>query len=71
MVHKTDAQFRAESDARSLAEANVIRTDRARLSKAKTAAKALAREQQKEVTGMKRVASAKVPAAAKPSGKKR
>ena len=44
MQCKTDEEWEAESDANTLAEANVIQADEGRMTKAKTAAKKMAKE---------------------------
>lgn len=54
--HKTEAEFQAEFDARTLRDAETIKTDRGRLGRAKKAAGRLAKEAEKEVRSIKKVA---------------
>ena len=54
---KTDEEYAAHSDARTLAQAEEIRADKQRLSKAREAAKALAEKEQEEATAMKKIAA--------------
>lgn len=56
----SDAEFQRESDARALAEADVIRGDKKRMAGAKKAAKSMAGEKMKEARAMKKVATGKV-----------
>ena len=78
MSHKTEAQWEAERDARTLAESKEIQSDSRRLGKAKRIAKTLAKEVQTDANNLKKVASglkkvARVSAkrpAAKPRGKR-
>lgn len=58
MIRLTEEERRwaAESDARALAEANVIRNDPARLQAAQEAAKAMAEEDTKKAAAMRTVA---------------
>ena len=51
-----DAKWKAESDARALAEAEVIRADQPRLQKARTAAARLQETEKAEAAAMGRVA---------------
>ena len=68
----TEAGFRAESDARALAEAAEIKGDKGRMVKAQRAATRLARERQKEAAAMKQVSKAKRgPPRARPKAKGR
>lgn len=53
---KSEAQWQAESDANTLADANVIKTDKPRLTKAKVAAKRILREKQQQERALKAVA---------------
>jgi hypothetical protein len=50
-----EAKWRAEEDARTLAEANVIRKDPGRLDKAKEAARKIADEERKRANAMSAV----------------
>lgn len=52
-----DKKWKAESDARTLAEAGVIKMDESRLKAAQEAAEGLADESKKEADSMKSVAS--------------
>ena len=52
---KSEKQWQAESDARTLAEAEAIKATPSRMRPAKTAAKKLATEAQKQATGMKKI----------------
>ena len=54
-----EKNWRAEADARTLAEAHVIKQDDARLKAAQKAADRLAKEDQKTIDGYKLVAKAK------------
>ncbi len=51
-----EKRWRAESDARTLAESNVISTDSARLKAAQAAAKRMAVEQERQASSMQKVA---------------
>lgn len=51
-----DKQWEIENDARTLAEAEAIKASRSRLSGARRAAKALAKEEQVKATALKKVA---------------
>ncbi len=64
MAHgmKSDAAFHAEMDANTLAEAEAIKKTPGRMTKAKSAAKRLASEQEKKAQGMRKVAGRKPPA---------
>lgn len=55
---KTDAQFRAESDVRTLTEAAAIKVDTPRMSKARRAAKGMAREEEVKARATRRIAAA-------------
>lgn len=61
MAHqpKSEAAFQAESDAHTLAEAEAIKKTPGRMTKAKSAAKRLASEQEKRAQGMRKVAGRK------------
>lgn len=52
----TEENYQAEWDARTLADAERIKSDEIRYQKAKTAAERLAEEQNKEASAMRRVA---------------
>ena len=54
-----DRQWQAESDARTLADADVIKETPTRMSAARGVAKKLAEESQKQADGMKKVARKK------------
>lgn len=54
---KSDAQWQKESDARTLAEAEKIKTDPNRLKGAQAAAKKMSTEIKKEAKSMEKVAS--------------
>ena len=56
-----EKKWQAESDARTLAEAQVIAKDRGRLSAARTQAKAQAKEKMAEAKAMASIARKKVP----------
>ena len=55
-----DKQWERESDARTLAEAETIRTTPGRLSGAKKEAKVMAKQDEKRANAMKKVVSGKV-----------
>ena len=55
-----DKKWRAEDDARILADSDVIKKDRTRLSAAIKAAKTMAKEQKERSTAMTKVAGMKV-----------
>ena len=56
---KTDAEWRAEEDARTMAEADIIGKDASRLAAAQTAAKRLIEEKEKEAAGLKKLVDKK------------
>jgi len=56
---KTDAEWQAEEDARSLARAEEIKADESRLSKAQDAAKVMADEEAEKAKAMRKVAGRK------------
>ena len=56
-----EKKWRADNDARTLAEAEVIQKDKARLKAAKAAAKSMADEKRREATAMTNVAGALYP----------
>ena len=56
MISKSESEWEAESDARTIAEAEVIRNDSARLIKAQAAAKRLADEARERAEAMERAA---------------
>lgn len=58
MAHKSDAQFQAEFDARSLADAAAIRADPTRLSAAQSAASGLVADANTEAAAAKKRATA-------------
>ena len=51
-----DLKWQGRSDARTLAEANAIKADKARLENAKKEAKSMIAEREKELNGMRKVA---------------
>ena len=51
-----EAKWRAESDVRSLVEADIIRKDKARLKSAVNAAKSMAKKEEEEAKATKKVA---------------
>ncbi len=53
---KTEAEYQAEWDARTLADAERIKADKARLKKAEDAATKIVNEQNKEAQAMRKVA---------------
>ena len=53
---KSDAQWQKESDARTLAEAERIKSDPTRMKGATSAAKKMVTEQQKEVKHLEKIA---------------
>lgn len=53
---KSDTQWQKESDAHTLAEAERIKSDPARMKGAQTAAKKMVTEKQKEVKHMEKIA---------------
>ena len=56
---KSEADWKAESDAHTLAEAEVIKTDKSRNSAAKKAAKKIATDQNARAAAMNQVAAGK------------
>lgn len=56
---KSEAQWQAETDARTLTEADIISKDASRLAAAKTAAKRLLEEKEKEAAGLRKIADKK------------
>jgi membrane protein involved in colicin uptake len=59
MREKTEAEWQAEDDARSLAQAEEIKADKARLDKAQSAAKRMADEEAERAKAMRKVAGRK------------
>lgn len=55
--HKTEAQFRAESDVHTLTQAAAIEADMTRMLKARTAAKGMAKEEAVKAKATQRIAS--------------
>ena len=53
---KTEAQWQAEDDARTLAQAEVIKQDQARLANARNAAAKIAAREREEANAMSKVA---------------
>lgn len=74
-VAKEEKKWREESDVRTLAEAEKIKTDKRRFSAAQRRAKAMAAEAMKEASAVQNVAAGKVggkaPAKKKGGGAKR
>lgn len=58
-ITQDERRWRAESDARTLAEANVIKTDKSRLEAATTAAQRMAEQTREEAAAMSKVARQK------------
>lgn len=56
---KTEAEWQAEDDARTLAQAEVIKQDKARLEKAQSAAEKIAAEERERAKAMAKVAGKK------------
>lgn len=65
-----DKKWQAENDARTLAEAEVIKNDSSRLKAAQNAAKGMAKEKQDEASAMSNVAQADIMNLSKADGKK-
>lgn len=59
-ITKSEKQYQAESDARTLSDAEVIKGDPARLKAAQTAAKKMASEAQDKARAMTRIAGKSV-----------
>lgn len=55
-INKTEAQWRKEDDARTLIEAEKIKSDKSRLSGAQQAAKSMVNEKKKEAAALSKVA---------------
>ena len=55
-VDEEELKWRRRSDARTLAEAEAIKADKARLENAKKEAKSMIAEREKELNGMRKVA---------------
>ena len=68
---KTDAQWQAESDAQTLAEASTIKSDKKRLKGAKKVAGKMARDKQVQANTLKRVSKTPVKRAGKASPRRR
>lgn len=60
MNRKTEADWKAESDAHTLAEAEVIKADEKRHASAKEAGERLATEARKRAEAMERIANTKM-----------
>lgn len=56
-IPATEAEWQAEDDARALAQAEEIKTDRTRLQKAQDAAKKMADEETERARAMRKVAN--------------
>ena len=59
IVNKTEADWQAEDDAQTLARAEQIKEDKARLTAAQQAAKRLLKEEEERTRGMRKVARRK------------
>ena len=59
MKHKTDAQWEAETDAQTLANAAVIKADKGKFARAKKAAVKMAKEEQIKTNVLKRISKGK------------
>ena len=57
-----EAKWRAESDARALAEAEAIKADKERMKKAQRAAQTMAKDKRAEATAMTKIAGGKMSA---------
>jgi hypothetical protein len=64
-----DKKWQAESDARTLMEADVVLADEKRAEAAKQAAKRLLKEKEVEVEGLKKIATGKVTYSSMPDDK--
>ncbi len=51
-----DRKWKAENDARTLADAEAIKIDRSRMTAARQAARRMAKEEQERATAMKKIA---------------
>jgi hypothetical protein len=67
-IAEQDRKWRQESDAKTLAEAEVIKSTPSRLSGAKKAAKRIAEEERKQAEAMTRIATGKKDTGADKSG---
>lgn len=56
VADKTEAQWEAESDARTIAEARAIKLDGPRLRRAQKAARKMVAEEQEKLSGLRQVA---------------
>lgn len=56
---KSEAQWKAETDAQTLAEADIINKDENRLSAAKSASKRMIEEKELELKGLRKIAERK------------
>lgn len=56
-ISKEDADWRAEDDARTLAQAEAIKADKKRMSAAAKKARAIAKERAQEAAAMKKIAA--------------
>ena len=68
---KTEAQYQAESDAQTLASAEEIKGSGVRLRRAKTAARALATEQERKAKAIRRIATGRTVSKARRSNSRR
>lgn len=68
---KTEAQWQAETDAETLAKAEVIKGDPGRLGKAQTAAAEIAENERKEAAAMSKVAGRKAPSGSGSGGNRK
>lgn len=60
MAVKSDADWEAESDARTITEAEVIKADQGRFTRAQAKAKIMLEEKQIEAKALKKLANAKM-----------
>ena len=60
MATKSEQDWQAESDARTLQEAEAIKTDQKRMGRAQEAAKKMLKEEQAKADALKRLANAKI-----------
>lgn len=70
VASKSDAQWQAESDAQTLAEASTIKADKGRLKGAKKVAGKMARDKQVQANTLKRVSKTPVKGAGRVSRKR-
>ena len=61
MADKTDAQWQAEEDARTLARAEEIKSNTGRMDRARAAAKEMLYEEEKRLIGLKKISGKQSP----------